>query len=69
MWVKWWRSKTAWVIIIAAVVAMVGAFTSAWLLAFPYNLIGAIGVCIPCGWYMREVAIKGLTNNKKGEKV
>ncbi len=64
--IKWYRSKTAWAIIIAGLVALVGAFASATLLDFPYNLIGAIGVCIPCGWYIRRTAIKALT--KKGEE-
>jgi purine-cytosine permease-like protein len=65
-WVKWYRSKTAWVIIIAAVVAMVGAFLCAYYLPFPYNLIGAIACCVPSGIIIRKVAIKALT--KKGEE-
>ena len=66
MWVKWYRSKTAWVIIIAAVVAMVGAFVSAYYLPYPLNLITAIVWCIPAGIIIRKVAIKALT--KKGEE-
>jgi hypothetical protein len=66
MWVKWYRSKTAWVIIIAAVVAMVGAFLCAYYLAYPLNLITAIACCVPSGIFIRKVAIKALT--KKGEE-
>jgi hypothetical protein len=46
-WVKWWCSKTAWTIIIAAVVAMVGAFLCAYYLACPLNLIIVIACCMP----------------------
>ena len=63
MFVKWYKSADAWKIIGSAVVAMVGAFASATLLDYPYNLIGAIGVCIPCGWYIRHTAIKAMTEN------
>ena len=66
MWVKWYRSKTAWVIIITAVVAMVGAFVSAYYLPYPLNLIGAIACCVPSGIIIRKVAIKAMT--KKGEE-
>lgn len=65
-WVKWYRSKTAWVIIIAAVVALVGAFCCARYLAYPLNLIGAIACCVPSGIIIRKVAIKAMT--KKGEE-
>lgn len=64
-WVKWYRSKTAWVIIITAVVALVGAFASASLLPYPYNIIGAIAICIPCGWYIRRTAIKAMTKEEE----
>ena len=62
--IKWYRSKTAWIIIITAVVALVGAFASASLLPYPYNLIGAIAICIPCGWYIRRTAIKAMTKEE-----
>ena len=65
-WVKWYRSKTAWVIIIAAVVAMVGAFLCAYYLPYPLNLITAFVWCIPAGIIIRKVAIKAMT--KKGEE-
>jgi hypothetical protein len=65
-WVKWYRSKTAWVIIIAAVVAMVGAFLCAYYLAYPLNLITAIACCVPSGIFIRRAIIKALT--KKGEE-
>ena len=64
-WVKWYRSKTAWVIIITAVVALVGAFLCAYYLPYPLNLITAIVWCIPAGIIIRKVAIKAL--EKKGE--
>lgn len=64
MWVKWYKSATAWKIIGSAVVAMVGAFASATLLAFPYNLIGAIACCVPSGIIIRKVAIKALTKEE-----
>ena len=64
-WVKWYRSRTAWVIIITAVVALVGAFASASLLPYPYNIIGAIAICIPCGWYIRRTAIKAMTKEEE----
>ena len=67
MWVNWYKSATAWKIIGSAVVAMVGAFASAALLDYPYNLIGAIAICIPCGWYMRRTAIKAMTKKGEGE--
>lgn len=66
MWLQWYRSKTAWVIIITAVVAMVGAFLCAYYLPYPLNLITAIAWCIPAGVIIRKVAIKALT--KKGEE-
>ena len=65
-WVKWYRSKTAWVIIITAVVALVGAFCCAYYLQYPYNLICAIACCVPSGIFIRKVAIKAMT--KKGEE-
>jgi hypothetical protein len=66
MWLQWYKSPTAWVIIIAAVVAMVGAFICAYYLPFPYNLICAIACCVPSGIIIRKVAIKAMT--KKGEE-
>ena len=66
MWLQWYKSPAAWVIIIAAVVALVGAFCCAYYLAYPLNLIGAIACCVPSGIIIRKVAIKALT--KKGEK-
>ena len=63
--IKWYRSKTAWVIIIVAVVAMVGAFLCAYYLAYPLNLITAIACCVPSGIIIRKVAIKALI--KEGE--
>lgn len=66
MWVKWYRSKTAWVIIIAAVVALVGAFLCAYYLPYPLNLITAIACCVPSGIIIRKAIIKAMT--KKGEE-
>jgi hypothetical protein len=66
MWLQWYKSPTAWVIIIAAVVAMVGAFICAYYLAYPLNLITAIACCVPSGIIIRKVTIKALT--KKGEE-
>ena len=66
MWVKWYKSPTAWVIIIAAVVALVGAFCCAYYLAYPLNLITAIACCVQSGIIIRKVAIEALT--KKGEE-
>jgi multidrug efflux pump subunit AcrB len=65
-WVKWYKSPTAWVIIITAVVAMVGAFLCAYYLAYPLNLITAIACCVPSGIVMRKAIIKAMI--KKGEK-
>ena len=65
-WVKWYRNKTAWVIIITAVVALVGAFLCAYYLPYPLNLITAIGCCVPGGIIIRKVAIKAMI--KKGEE-
>jgi cation transport ATPase len=67
MWVKWYRSKTAWVIIIAAVVAMVGAFCCAYYLAYPLNLITAIACCVPSGIVMRKAIIKAMEKGKEKE--
>ena len=64
--IKWYRSKTAWEIIITAVVAMVGAFVSAYYLPYPLNLITAFVWCIPAGIIIRKTAIKAL--EKKGEE-
>ena len=64
MFVNWYKSAVVWKIIGSAVVAMVGAFTSAALLDYPYNLIGAIAICIPCGWYIRRTAIKAMTKEE-----
>lgn len=66
MWLQWYKSPTAWVIIIAAVVALVGAFLCAYYLAYPLNLITAIACCVPSGIFIRKVAIKAMT--KKGEE-
>lgn len=66
MWLQWYKSPTAWVIIIAGLVAMVGAFCCAYYLPYPLNLITAIVWCIPAGIIIRKVAIKAMT--KKGEK-
>lgn len=66
MWVKWYRSKTAWVIIITAVVAMVGAFLCAYYLPYPWSLITPIACCVPSGIVIRKTIIKALT--KKGEE-
>ena len=65
-WVKWYRSRTAWVIIITAVVALVGAFCCAYYLPYPLNLITAFVWCVPSGIIIRKVAIKAMT--KKGEE-
>lgn len=65
-WVKWYRSKTAWVIITAAVVALVGAFLCAYYLPYPLNLITAIACCVPSGIIIRKAIIKAMT--KKGEE-
>lgn len=65
-WVQWYKSPTAWVIIIAAVVALVGAFLCAYYLAYPLNLITAIACCVPSGIIIRRAIIKAMI--KKGEK-
>ena len=65
-WVKWYKSPTAWVIIIAGLVAMVGAFLCAYYLAYPLNLITAIACCVPSGIIIRKVAMEAMT--KKGEE-
>jgi hypothetical protein len=67
-WVKWYRSKTAWVIIIAGLVAMVGAFLCAYYLQYPYNLICAIACCIPGGIIIRKSIIKALESSINTEK-
>lgn len=64
--IKWYKSPTAWTIIIAAVVAMVGAFLCAYYLAYPLNLITAIACCVPSGIIIRRAIIKAMI--KKGEK-
>jgi cation transport ATPase len=68
MWLQWYKSPTAWVIIIAAVVALVGAFCCAYYLPFPYNLIGAIACCIPSGIIIRKGIIKALESSINKEK-
>lgn len=67
-WVKWWRSKTAWTIIIAAVVAMVGAFLCAYYLPYPWSLIAPIACCIPGGITIRKGIIKALESYINTEK-
>lgn len=64
--IKWYRSKTAWVIIIAAVVALVVAFCCAYYLPYPLNLITAIACCVPSGIIIRKAIIKAMI--KKGER-
>ena len=66
MWLQWYKSPTAWVIIIAAVVALVGAFCCANYLAYPLNLITAIACCVPSGIIIRKAIIKAMI--KKGEE-
>jgi hypothetical protein len=66
MWLQWYKSSTAWVIIIAGLVAMVGAFCCAYYLAYPLNLITAIACCVPSGIIIRRAIIKAMI--KKGEK-
>lgn len=67
-WVKWYRNKTVWVIIITGLMAMVGAFLCAYYLPFPYNLIGAIACCIPGGIIIRKGIIKALESSINTEK-
>lgn len=62
MWLQWYKSPTAWVIIITAVVAMVGAFLCAYYLPFPYNLIGAIACCVPSGIIIRNALTKAMVD-------
>ena len=68
MWLQWYRSKTAWVIIIAGLVALVGAFLCAYYLAYPYNLITAIACCVPSGIIIRKVAMEGLIKDKESKE-
>lgn len=68
MWLQWYKSPTAWVIIITAVVAMVGAFLCAYYLQYPYNLICAIACCIPSGIIIRKGIIKALESSINTEK-
>lgn len=67
-WVKWWRSKTAWIIIITAAVAMVGSFLCAYYLAYPLNLIAVIAWCVPSGIIIRKVAIEAIIKKLKDKK-
>lgn len=60
-WIKWWKSKLAWTIIIAGIVAMAGAFLLAYFLPLPYNLIGAFLACVPSGIVIRRAISKKLT--------
>jgi cation transport ATPase len=62
MWLQWYKSPTAWVIIIAAVVAMVGAFCCAYYLAYPLNLITAIACCVPSGIIIRKALTKAMVD-------
>ena len=70
--IKWWKSKDAWIIIIAGLLAMMMSFCSAYFLQWPWNLIGAIIPCIPAGIIMRKTLIKlftkKLSNNKTTEE-
>jgi hypothetical protein len=66
MWLQWYKSATAWVIIITGLMALAGAFCCAYYLAYPLNLITAIACCVPSGIIIRKVAIKAMT--KEGEK-
>ena len=68
MFVKWYKSADAWKIIGSAVVAMVGAFASATLLPYPYNLIGAIACCVPSGIIIRKVIIKAMEKASKSNE-
>lgn len=58
MWLQWYKSPTAWVIIIAGLIALVGAFCCAYYLAYPLNLITAIACCVPSGIIIRKALIK-----------
>lgn len=64
-WVKWWRSKFAWTLIVAGIMAMGLAFCSAYYLPYPWNLIGAIASCVPSGIVIRKAIIKKLTEDTK----
>ena len=68
MWVKWYKSPTAWVIIITAVVALVGAFLCAYYLPYPLNLITAIACCVPSSIFIRKVAMEGLIKDKESKE-
>lgn len=57
-WIKWWKSKDAWTIIGAGLLAMAIAFCAAYFLYWPWNLIGAIIPCIPAGIIIRKTIIK-----------
>lgn len=67
-WIKWWKSKLAWTIIIAGLVAMVGAFILAYFLPSPYNIIGACLACVPSGIVIRRAVAKKLTEMAENER-
>lgn len=66
MWLQWYKSPTAWVIIIAGLVALVGAFLCAYYLPYPWSLIMPIACCVPSGIVIRKTIIKAMI--KKGEE-
>lgn len=59
----WWKSKLAWTIIIAGIVAMAGAFILAYFLPLPYNIIVACIACVPSGIVIRKSIIKALESS------
>lgn len=60
--VRWWKSKFAWTLFGLCVVALVGAFSCAYYLPWPWNLIGAFGCCVPSGIIIRRSVINKLTS-------
>ena len=68
MWVKWYRSKTAWKIIGSGLAAMAGSFCCAYYLQYPYNLICVIACCIPSGIIIRKGIIEVLKSAINTEK-
>lgn len=67
-WIKWWKSKDAWTIIGAGLLAMAISFCAVYFLYWPWNLIGVIIPCIPAGIIIRKTLIKIFVKNLSEDK-
>lgn len=68
MWIKWWKYKISWILIITALLSMFFSFLSAKFIIYPYNIIIVLLICFIGGQIMyrsAKNAIEKWIENKK----